>query len=393
MDRLSDLVAPPYDVISPAERATLAARDPRNIVHVMLPEANGDRYKAAAATLEDWRRSKALLRDDAPSMYVFRQEFVTPAGARYARTGVFGALSAEPYSTRRVRPHEHTHAGPKADRLALIESTHTTIESIFVLSPDTSGELKRLLASASADKPFARGRLSNVEFTVWRVSGTKANEIAAAASAGPLYIADGHHRFETAGAYRTRNHAAERTIALIVPLGDPGLVVLPTHRVIRPGVLDGKKVRAVLERYFEVESLDAEMDAVSVLTNRGRDNTAGLIALPQGRLLSFVWRKAQDGVEEKGIAATLDVARIDRHVVEPLLKLASPEARVDYTPDPAAVFNLVGTGAAAGGVLLNPTKVADVLRVADAGEVMPPKSTYFIPKVPSGVLLLPHPAT
>src|ERR1041384_7253870 len=210
LDRLSDLIAPPYDVISPADRAVLAARDPHNIVHVMLPEQGGDdRYTAAPPILDQWRRSGALTRQRDPAIYVLRQDFTTPDGRRHSRTGAFVALSAEPYETGRVRPHERTHSGPKADRLARLDATGTMLESIFVLAPDRSGELRTLISESAVAEPAARAELNGVDLALWRVTGRAAERIADSASSGPVYIADGHHRFETATAYRTRHQGAE----------------------------------------------------------------------------------------------------------------------------------------------------------------------------------------
>jgi len=392
LDRLSDLIAPPYDVISPADRTVLAARDPHNIVHVMLPEQGaGDRYAQAAKILEQWRRSGALTRDRDPAVYVLRQSFSTPDGRQHDRTGAFVALAAEPYETGRVRPHERTHSGPKADRLALLEATQTMLESIFVLAPDRSGELRALIADVAAAEPLAAAELNGAALTLWRVTGQSAERIAESASRGPVYIADGHHRFETATAYRNRHPAADRTIALVVPLGDPGLVVLPTHRLIRNGEIGEAKAISALRGHFEVNHVEPELDPVSLLDELGRQGTAGLVVLPGGRILSLQLRRAADlSVLGTGVAARLDVARIDALVVGVLAKLAGPGASVDYTADPAKVFAEAAEGRIAAGVMLNATDVSDVLAVADAGEVMPQKSTYFVPKVPSGLVLLPY---
>ncbi|MGH7700827.1 MAG: DUF1015 domain-containing protein, partial [Gemmatimonadales bacterium] len=153
-DRLSALLAPPYDVIAPPERAMLAARDPHNIVHLILPEAGVlpaggavDRYAHAAALLDRWRGEGVLRRDPEPAVYVLAQDFTVPTGERRTRLGMFAALSAEPYETGRVKPHERTHAGPKADRLALRRATRTGLEAVLVLAPDPDGALAAALAA------------------------------------------------------------------------------------------------------------------------------------------------------------------------------------------------------------------------------------------------------
>src|SRR6266513_1110967 len=233
IDRLSALIAPPYDVIDPSERARYAALDPHNIVHVMLPEAppgqpEDQRYRVAAELLAAWRKSGVVRRDPNPALYVMAQDFTLPTGERCTRRGVFAAVAAEGYEPRRIRPHERTHAGPKADRLALMRATATNIESIFLLAPDRHRALANAVAAASQGKPDATAELNGVGIRLWIVHAPSPFPL----PPSPLYIADGHHRYETASAYSQENGAADRVLALIVSAQDQGLAVLPTHRVI-----------------------------------------------------------------------------------------------------------------------------------------------------------------
>ena len=231
---LSRLIAPPYDVIDAAARVRLAALDEHNIVHLMLPEAPsaGDRYAWAGAQLASWRRRGVVVRDKDPTIYVMAQG---------DRLGVFVALAAEGYEPRRVRPHEKTHAGPKADRLALLRATRTNLESIFLLAPDTDGALATALAEGAKRKPDATAVLDGVDIRVWVVRGKDLSRFPLPDA--PLYIADGHHRYETSCAYAAGNPAADRMLAFIASARDPGLVVLPTHRLIHG---TGRRVDAVL---------------------------------------------------------------------------------------------------------------------------------------------------
>jgi len=174
IERLSNLIAPPYDVIDPAERARYAALDADNIVHVMLPEAppggpDDDRYRVAAERLTAWRRNGVLRRDSRPALYVLAQDFTLPTGERCERRGLFAAVAAEGYEPRRIRPHERTHAGPKADRLALLRATATNIESIFLLAPDRNGALANAVAAASQGTPDATAELNGVAIRLWIV--------------------------------------------------------------------------------------------------------------------------------------------------------------------------------------------------------------------------------
>src|SRR5438477_4060732 len=219
VDRLSSLIAPPYDVIDPAERARYAALDRDNIVHIMLPEAppgaaDDARYRVAGEQLAAWRRAAVLRRDPEPALYVLAQDFTLPTGERRTRRGVFAAVAAEGYEPRRIRPHERTHAGPKADRLALMRATGTNIESIFLLAPDRDRSLANAVAAASQGAPAATAELNGVRIRLWIVHDPSPFPL----PLSPLYIADGHHRYETASAYALENPggAADRVLALIV---------------------------------------------------------------------------------------------------------------------------------------------------------------------------------
>src|SRR5467141_1922479 len=288
--RLSRLIAPPYDVIDPAERARLAALDADNIVHVMLPEAppgrpEDDRYRVAAERLAAWRRSGVLRRDAEPALCVLAQDFTLPTGERRTRRGVFAAVAAEGYEPRRVRPHERTHAGPKADRLALLRATATNIESIFLLAPDRDRTLANAVAAASRGTPDATAELNGVDIRLWIVHAPSAFPL----PPSPLYIADGHHRYETASAYALENPggAADRVLALIVSAQDPGLAVLPTHRVIFGA---GRELERMLSRWrdwFDVQPFAADRDPVAALAALGRDRTACLVA-DRSRILALL---------------------------------------------------------------------------------------------------------
>jgi len=383
-DRLSRLIAPPYDVIDAAARARFAALDEHNIVHLMLPEAPSatDRYAWAGEQLAAWRRSGVLERDTEPAVYVMAQG---------ARLGVFVALAAEGYEPRRVRPHEKTHAGPKADRLALLRATRTNLESIFLLAPDPDRALANTLAEVAQRSPDANAELDGVGIRVWVVRGRDLSRFALPPS--PLYIADGHHRYETASAYAGESPAADRTLAFVASAQDPGLVVLPTHRLIHG---TGRRVDAVVPAWrslFDVAPAPPGVDPVAYLRELGQGRTACLVASPDGDLLGLALKPDArlDAFPDLGASAAvraLDVARIETLVVRPLLRADASTPTLAYTADARQALASAQQGASTA-VLLNPTRVEQVFAVADAGDVMPPKSTYFAPKVPSGLVLRP----
>jgi uncharacterized protein (DUF1015 family) len=394
VDRLRFLIAPPYDVIDPPERARLAALDRDNIVHVMLPEAplgapEEARYRAAAEWLASWRSTGVLRRDPQPALYALAQDFTLPNGEQRTRRGVFGAVAAEGYEPRRIRPHERTHAGPKADRLALLRATATNIESIFLLAPDHDRALAHAIAAASQGPPDATAELNGVGVRLWIVRDPARVPL----PSSPLYIADGHHRYETASAYAQENPAADRVLALIVSAQDPGLAVLPTHRVIFG---TGRELDRLLPRWrewFDVQPLASGHDPVTTLASLGRDRTACLVA-DRSRILVLLLKPdvlpdRLPSLAQSTAVRELDVARIESLVVKEVLGAGTSTPIVRYVADADEALRTVQHGGAAVAVLLNPTRVEQVFAVADAGDVMPPKSTYFVPKVPSGLVLRP----
>jgi uncharacterized protein (DUF1015 family) len=384
-ERLSRLIAPPYDVIGAPERARLAALDEHNIVHVMLPEAppgwQGDRYAWAADRLTAWRRAHVLVPEREPVAYVMAQG---------ARLGVFVALAAEGYEPRRVRPHEQTHAGPKADRLALLRATRTNIESIFVIAPDQDGTLAAALAAVARRAPDATAELDGSPIRLWAVRGADVSRFPLPES--PLYIADGHHRYETASAYARENPAADRVLAFVASARDPGLVILPTHRIVYGAGRDPGTLHEQWRVWFDIAPLPGGADAEAQLRALGQDRTACLVAAPDG-VVSLTLRPDAplDRLPELGKSAAvraLDVARIEALVVKPILASHTSTPALRYTADAAeALAEARRDGGASAAVLLNATRVEQVFAVADAGDVMPPKSTYFYPKVPSGLVL------
>src|SRR6266436_8684825 len=394
VDRLSSLIAPPYDVIDQGERARYAALAAENIVHVMLPEAppgepDEARYRVAAERLATWRRKGVLRRDQQPVLYVLAQDFTLPTGEKLTRRGLFGAVAAEGYEPRRVRPHERTHAGPKADRLALMRATATNIESIFLLAPDRDRALADAVAKVSQGTPDATAELNGVGIRLWIAHDPSPFPL----PPSPLYIADGHHRYETASAYALENPAADRVLALIVSAQDPGLAVLPTHRVIFG---PGRELERLLPRgreWFDVQAITGGLDPLTTLASVGRDRTACLVA-DRSRVLALLLNPGGlpdrlPSLAQSTAVRDLDVERIESLVVKEILSAGTSTPIIRYVADGTEALGMVQRGGAAVAVLLNPTKVEQVFAVADAGDVMPPKSTYFVPKVPSGLVLRP----
>lgn len=387
-DRLSELIAPPYDVISEAARSSLERRHPHNVVHLILPRGAEDRYRRAQELLARFRAEGVLVQDGEPGLDVLQQEFTDARGGRMVRTGMLGAVLAEPYDSGRVKPHERTHAGPKRDRLELLRSIRVMCEALLLMSRDHEGKLSGLLAQVTAELPAVTAELEGVRLRVWRVVGDLADRLAATASQSPLYIADGHHRYETARAFRDEFPSASRTLALIVSMQDPGLVVLPTHREVLGNPFPEGAVRGPLSQYFDLVVKEAA-------DRPERDSLAGdrshvcTVILSDGRML-VLSRRDEEPAELSRLHPSvrhLGVTWADQLVI-PTLQSAAGGGVVRYSASADEVINAVRSGGATCGVLLRPPSVADVLKAADSGAFMPQKSTYFAPKVPSGLVML-----
>jgi uncharacterized protein (DUF1015 family) len=327
---LDRLVAPPYDVIDDEEREELLSRSPFNVVHLTLPEDEQD----AARLWHEWLADGALVRDDEPSFWALEQQYVGPDGIERTRRGLVGSLRPEPYENRVVLPHERTHAGPKEGRLRLLRATGVHLEPIFLLYE----------GAPPFEFPAGPPDLEAEGARLWRLDDQSLGE---AFADKQLLIADGHHRYETALAY-----GAERIPVVLVSTGDPGLMIFPTHRLVQdvkgpPANVDD--LRAAL-RELEGEPEDR---AAAVLYRRG-----GGVAVVHG-----------------------DRGQLDVQLVEALAP-----GDVSYTPSVDDAVAAVDSGRAAGAFLVRPTRIEDVFRFAEAGETLPQKTTYFYPKLLSGLL-------
>lgn len=385
---LARRLAPPYDVISPPARAALAALDPANIVHVDLPLAGdgGDAYPEAARLLEGWRAAGTLVRDGSDSAYVLRTTARLPDGSVRSRTGVFLALSAEPFAAGRVLPHERTHAGPKEDRRRLMRATGCNLSPVFVLAPDAGGALETRLTEVTRGAPWARCEAIGAAHEVWIVAGERAAALAAAAGAAPVYIADGHHRFETSVMFRNEAPArwkagAARTLAHVVSFRDPGLAILPTHRIVQGSPVGRETFLAAARPWFTVAPAGAE----ATLTVLFADCAAVPLQLrPDADLSRVRDLPAHPSVRE--LAVTVADAVAIRTVAAELLHGVPA---LGYTADAEEARAATCGAECAFAVLLPATRLEEVRKVADAGQVMPQKSTFFAPKIPTGVVIRP----
>jgi uncharacterized protein (DUF1015 family) len=393
---LDDVIAPPYDVIDTEQRARLAARSPFNVVEIDLPPS----YERAAETMREWRERGVLVHEEEPAVWVLRQDYAAPDGARRTRTGFFARVRVEEYGAGRIRPHERTHPGPKEDRLRLTRATRANLSPIFTLFPDRHDAAERAMAHVAAGQPFAAA--TEPDGTVdelWRSADPDViAELQMAVVDAELLIADGHHRYETARVYAGEvggDGDHRYVLMLLCSLSDPGLLVFPTHRLLG-GLKDDRTkqeaIRDVLLRDFEVE----ELAAPTQLEPSGED---GRVAF--GYMDSFHRRPYRVTLRDQSIAdRALDrmpapYRRLDTAVLEALVlrgALGMSEDDIShlrglrYSNRLADAIEQVESGAADAGFFLRATPVEQVREVAATGESMPPKSTYFFPKVPTGLV-------
>jgi uncharacterized protein (DUF1015 family) len=396
---LADVVAPPYDVIDASQRAELIARSPFNVVSIDLPQGEPDRYASAGQLFESWQLQGALVRDREPAIWAHTQDYSGPDATRLARRGFFCRVRIEPYGPGRVRPHERTHPGPKEDRLRLTRATRANVSPIFSLYSDPTHAAWDALAPATAQAPW--GEVSDGDGTVhrlWRVAD--ADAIAAvqeAARDSELLIADGHHRYETMQAYADEvgGEGEHRYILMcLVALEDPGLTVFPTHRLVSG--LDAARREALaraLERDFEIAEVPIEQ--IAPPPGDGPLQLGYIDADGPPRRLTL---KDQAIADEALAGHSQAYRRLDTGVLETLLlKNALGLSDEDiahfnglfYARDTPEALAAVRSGDYDAAFLMRPTPVAQVRDVAAAGENMPPKSTYFFPKLLTGLLFNP----
>jgi uncharacterized protein (DUF1015 family) len=375
---LAAVVAPPYDVISPAHQDALYDRSPYNVVRLILP-SESERAEAAAATLRAWMASGVLVRDPALALYFYSQEFSLKDGSRHRRDGVLCRLGLEEFGTGVVRPHERTFPGPKADQLALLRATGAYLSPIFGLYARPREGL-RDLAGVSGEPLIEIVQDHGEVHRVWRVDDAAAvARVSAALAPETIFIADGHHRYETALAYRAERGAAgpRSILAFVSNMEEEGLLVLPTHRLLRvPLPFAPADFEERLCECFTVEHVPP-----------GTPRPAGAIdvVLPDRRLRLRARATAAACVAHLPASVRgLDVALLHGAILEPMLGAGSRD--LDFTHDDDEAVEAVASGRSTAAFLLNPPTVAAVRAVCLAGELMPEKSTYFYPKLASGLV-------
>lgn len=404
-DRLAQIVAPPYDVISPEQREELVQQDDLNVVRLTLPESEeGDRskyikYARSASRLEEWRGSGSIRAEDRPVYYRYTQEFSVPGTEQtFQRTTLVATIKVEPYENKVVLPHEQTFPKHKEDRLRVLEATRSHLECIFGLYEDDDSQLHRAVVEAPArevanfvtEDDGIRHRFEVIE------DPAAIEQITSLMGPKTVWIADGHHRYETALAFREQQGPKDGPIAedfmmmALCSISDPGLVLLPTHRILKRMPVNAGELEQKLTEEFEV-SPASNAELMARLEQVDSEGKCALgVALPGGNGLIAIAKNPDAlaaSIEGPGSQALkrLDVSILHGYVFGKLLGLSGHDF-FSYTRIEQEAVDSVENGAPAA-FLMNPPTVEDMRTIALGGDFMPQKSTYYYPKLLSGLVM------
>jgi len=425
VNNLAEVVTPPFDVISDTEQEVFYARSPHNVVRLILGRGSTDDTPAdnphsrAADTLQDWLADRSLVRDTAPAFYLTTLDF-TIDNRPVTRSGLIAAVRLVPFDAGVILPHERTFSNVKSERLALMKACHANFSPIFAMVPDDAGDFIDLARHLSS------GRTPDIAFRahdgfrhkLWRiVDSDRIKKISAALQARKLYIADGHHRYETALNYRnwmhtghpnlSDAHPANFVMMYLCSMADPGLVIRPAHRLLRDvpsSAIDRLLVRA--RPFFEIETISfrqSERDGalerfIGKLNGSGIGQSIGMAVKNRRSFYHLTLKNSPDlddlfGPDCPGPLRQLDVTVLTRLILIEFLEFdrarLDNEKLIDYTTDGREAVARVDRGDFDVCFVLNPTSVEQVRSVADEGLVMPRKATYFYPKVITGLVINP----
>ena len=384
---ISAVVAPPYDQISPETQDRLYAMSPDNIVRVSYPKDATDKYRDADQVLKGWLAGGIWARDDRPGIYPYHQTY-TVDGRSVTRTGFIALGSVSDYARGVVLPHERTHAGPKRDRMELLEATGADIGLLFMLTADPGGELRR--ATTPTGEPVAQAHdLKGELHHLWRLTDPGAlRRVQELMAARKIIIADGHHRYETAVAYAERHPDAGDKLMAFFALEAPGLTILPNHRLVH-GIraFDFEDFVQMSARWFEVsplpDPLTVELENRTIAVVSGPD--AALLRLKPGASDHIAWPEGRSAAWRR-----LAVSILHEGLLRPLLGITDAKldakTHVEYTADRAEAIGLAREGKYQAAFLIAPTTVDELQAVVSGGELLPQKSTHFYPKLLDGLV-------
>lgn len=418
---IGDLVCPPYDIISHEHQQALYRKSPYNVVRLEFglespaDSASDNRYTRSAAQLEEWFRSGILTQRDRPAFYIYEMDFRSGGRHRKLR-GFIGLVKLEDYESGVVKPHETTLSGPKTDRLNLLRACRAHFSQIFSLLPDQEGTIAQVLGSTTGKPELETKSDDGVVHRLWTMSKQEHVDMIVRATAGKnIFIADGHHRYDTALNYRNERRAAAGSASgqegfdfvpmFLARMEDPALTVLPAHRVLfNLKDFHPRKFENDLQQYFDIERIDftkrsEAADRSTVLDTMAhraeRSHTFGMRVKGEHcyYLLTLRSESAMDGIVPAKAPAyrRLDVSILHHLIIDRLLGVAVETHKlglnIEYIKDANEAIGRVESGEAEVLFLMNPTKVREVREVAAAGERMPQKATYFYPKLLTGLVM------
>ena len=412
---LGQLLCPPYDIISPELQVELHRRNPYNAVRLELgmdlptDSANDNRYTRAAQLLEEWLSQGTLLTEEEAAFYLLQEDF-SHQGHSMTRRSILAAVRLEELSRGVVLPHEETSQGPKRDRMELLTATRANLSPIMAIYRDPSGRVRSLIDRIVAGPPLARADYDDTRIQLWAIADkTTIQVVTESLKDAPVYLADGHHRYETALQYRDFQRAAvagsgrlqkshDFVMMSLIEIQDPGLLVLPYHRAIRglsPEELE--RMLARVKETFDIQPLDVMLDSTEAAISRleellervGEDQVAiGLLEADEGRVSLLTLRNSPG-------ASSLPLQRcatqvLGKSVLEPVLETqqgAVEGGALHFTHDSREVHRLLGSGDYQLGFVLPALSLDLFEEVVLSGERMPLKSTYFSPKLPTGLVV------
>ena len=416
---IKQVVAPPYDIIDASGQKALHDRHPQNIIRLELGlDQPGDgpahnRYTRAASTLGDWLKSGALKRDAQPTLYYHTIEYTPPYASSGSPTktlkGILAAVKLEALDSGHIYPHENTRSAAKTDRLNLLEACKSNFSPIWSLYSDPQGAVMSLLEGAVKGKPASIDFRDDVGFRqqLWAVTDPAVLKHAVDALGNkPLFIADGHHRYETALNYQklrrqqagspTGQHPYDGVLMLLTALEDPGLTVLPTHRVTTTVLPSYDRVQSMLGPTFDLQEFPftaatqtaTRAKFIEAMRTTGQTLPVfGLALKGDSRYVTLSLKPAHRPPTQASPRTKLDVSLLQQLVVTTLCPSQEEQEAILYTKDDHEALDWVAKGTGTGALLLNATKVSEVQAVATAGERMPHKSTYFFPKPLTGLVI------
>jgi uncharacterized protein (DUF1015 family) len=404
---LENVVAPPYDVISPAYKEELYLKDPYNVIRLILGKEE-NWYQSAASNFKSWRQSDILTREKVPTLYYLVQEFVID-GVEYRRGGFISLCELIEFSKGVVLPHEKTLSKPKADRFELMKATNANFEQIFALYYDEEKKIDKLFADTLKQSPFIDVEFEGVRNFIWKLQDEKViQSIIDIMKDKKLYIADGHHRYETGILYRNYRKEQESNytgkelynyiLMYVTNVDDPGLVIMPTHRgIFGLENFDYDKFKKQISDHFnwiEYTEKEAALEALKKI-----DSHAFMVKFQGKDKFVVIKLKNPDQIDKiitadiSKIVKNLDVTLLHSYILEQVLGISkeaqAQKLNLDYEKDVDDVLDLLDDKKYQMAFILNPSKINEVTSIASEGGVMPQKSTYFFPKLYSGFIFSP----